>query len=328
MKLYFTLPYFTAFKWLFLLIILLSMLEFKHDKHVRIKMKESVENRRKFIKYATALPLVSMFSLSGCGGGGSSSDSSDSSSSSSSTSTTETTTETTTASSEWSSGGTSLISVDYPDDSIFDTDSTCVVSLTDETTLGPCYFQDDTGEDISTGKTGLPMQLCLQVIDSACDPLSDYIVEVWHCDTDGVYSGDTSDSDDASSFAGSFCTGGDSDAQVSTWYRGQLTTDSAGRVNFKTCFPGWYSGRTIHIHFTVRHTSGTHGVTSQFCFTDALSREICTTHSLYSARGEQDTTLASGTDTVFPSSGYDEFVLNTEQNSDGTLLAYHTIQIA
>ena len=227
----------------------------------------------------------------------------------------------------WASGGTDLITVDYPEDSIFDNSNTCKVSLTKPTTEGPCYFEDTTGEDISLGLSGLPMQLCLRVVDSNCEPLSGYTVEVWHCDTQGVYSGDTSESDDGGRFAGRFCTGGDEEAAKSTWYRGQQITDSNGRVNFKTCFPGWYRGRTIHIHFGVNDGSGSSQVISQFCFTDALAKEICTTHEHYSNRGEQDRPLAGGRDGVFPKSGYEEFIMTTEKNSDGTLLAYHTIQI-
>lgn len=226
----------------------------------------------------------------------------------------------------WAVGGTALITASYPDDSIFDAGGTCEIALTEETTLGPCYFADDTGEDISTGLTGLPMQLCLRVVDADCQPLADHVVEVWHCDTRGVYSGDTSASADASSFAGDFCTGGDDSAAQSNWYRGQLTSDASGRVNFKSCFPGWYRGRTIHIHFAVSEPGGPKRLISQFCFTDEFAREICTTHELYSDRGEQDTPLAGG-DTVFPSSGYESFVLTTQQNSDGSLLAYHTIQV-
>lgn len=229
----------------------------------------------------------------------------------------------------WSSGGTNLITVDFPSDAIFDKGSTCTVTLAEETTLGPCYFEDDTGEDISLGLTGLPMQLCLRLVDSDCQPLPDYTIEVWHCDTEGIYSGDTSESNDAGSFAGDFCTGGDDAAEQSSWYRGKLTTDSNGRVNFKTCFPGWYRGRTIHIHFAVSSDNGaSRGVISQLCFTDEFAREVCTTHEGYSARGEQDTPLAGGTDTVFPNNDYESFLLATEQNEDGTLLAYHTIQIA
>ncbi len=295
-------------------------------------MKHS-NSRREFSKLFLLLPFASTLGLAACGGGSDSSSGSTTTNTTTDTSTdttdtSEVTTDTSTNTVEWQSGGTDLITVDFPDDSIFDATTACALALTKEVTLGPCYFENSSDEDISEGKTGLPMQLCLQLIDSNCQPLSDYVIEVWHCDTQGIYSGDTSNSANASSFAGDFCTGGDSIAEQNTWYRGKLTTNSSGRVNFKTCFPGWYRGRTIHIHFTVKHSSGLYGVTSQFCFTDEFTSEICTTHELYSSRGEQDTPLSGGRDTVFPSTGYEEYILNTEQNSDGTLLAYHTIQIS
>lgn len=289
--------------------------------------------RRKLIKFTIAAPFIpiSIFGLTGCGDTTSeNNDSSNNDNSSESSNNDNSTVDTSgneSSSGSWSSGTTALITTDYPDDSIFETGNTCSLALTQETTLGPCYFEDDTGEDISLGNEGLPMQLCLRLVDSNCEPLANYIIEIWHCDTQGLYSGDTSNSANATSFAGGFCTGGDNTAGQSTWYRGQLTTDSNGRVNFRTCFPGWYNGRTIHIHFSARHSSGVYGVTSQFCFTDELTNEICTTHNLYSSRGEQDTPLSDGRDTVFPSTGYDDFLLTTQQNTDGTLLAYQTIQI-
>lgn len=228
----------------------------------------------------------------------------------------------------WKIGGTEAISVDYPDDSIFATGNSCTVSPTRPTTRGPCYFLDDTGEDISTGLPGLPMQLCLRLVDRNCQPLAQHTVEVWHCDTRGVYSGDTRESRDATRFRGRLCTAGDRAAQQSSWYRGKQVTNANGRVNFKTCFPGWYPGRTIHIHFAASDAGGRDRVISQFCFSDELARDICTTHALYRDRGEQDVPLASGRDGVFPSSGHEGFQFSTRQNPDGTLLAYHTIRLA
>ncbi|WP_426752119.1 hypothetical protein [Myxococcus sp. Y35] len=48
-------------------------------------------------------------------------------------------------------------------------------------------------------------------------------------------------------YASDFCTSGDAEARAARWFRGVQTTDANGRVNFDTCFPGWYSSRTIHI---------------------------------------------------------------------------------
>lgn len=226
----------------------------------------------------------------------------------------------------WASGGTDLITVNYPEDSIFSSES-CSTALATAATLGPCYFRDTTGEDISLGSQGLPMQLCIRLVDSSCNPLQGYRIEVWHCDADGLYSGNTSESTDKAGFNAPFCTSNNSSALNSTWFRGMLTTDSSGRVNFKTCFPGWYTGRTIHIHFAVGNASGNRIFVSQFCFKDSLAYEICTAHSRYSHRGEQDKPLSKGQDTVFPANGYEEYLLNTKQNADGTLLAYHTIKL-
>ena len=285
-------------------------------------------SRRRLLEAMVLTPAAAIV-LAACGEGdaseqatgGSSTTSSAGSGSSSASSATPST------STEWASGGTELITVDYPDDAVFATANTCEVSLTQATTEGPCYFQSDTGEDISLGKTGLPMQLCLQLVDTGCQPLAGYVVEAWHCDTRGIYSGDTSESDDSSSFAGDFCTAGDEEAEAAVFFRGQLTTDASGRVNFKTCFPGWYSGRTIHIHFAVSDPDGTTRVISQFCFADEFTEDICTNHNQYADRGVQDTTLASGSDTVFPADDYEDYELSLQQNSDGTLLGYGVIQI-
>jgi protocatechuate 3,4-dioxygenase beta subunit len=284
--------------------------------------------RRRFIQGAVLLPMAGL-TLAACGSDGDTSESGADTTDGTGSETGDATTSSTAAAATgtWASGGTDLITVGYPATSIFESSEACELPLTEATTEGPCYFSSDTGEDISQGKTGLPMQLCLQLVDTDCQPLADHVIEAWHCDTRGIYSGDTSASDDATSFAGDFCTAGDAEAEASTYFRGQLTTDAEGRVNFKTCFPGWYSGRTIHIHFAVSDGEGTTRLISQFCFDDTLAEEICTGHDLYTDRGAQDTPLSGGTDTVFPASDYEQFLLTTDQNTDGSLLGYSRIQI-
>ncbi|AJQ96250.1 intradiol ring-cleavage dioxygenase [Gynuella sunshinyii] len=298
-----------------------------------MKKLPTVLKRREVLKKTGSVLLATPFvSLVGCDQEDSDTDTtststSDSSSRSSSSSASDTTT--IDAELEWASGGTDLITVDYPDDSIFEDSGSCSLTLTERTTEGPCYLGVSESEDISEGQTGLPMMFCMQLVDENCNPLDGYLIEVWHCNTKGIYSGDTSQSDDDSTFAGDFCTDNDAEAEASVWFRGELTTDSSGRVNFKSCFPGWYSGRTIHIHFRVRQEyGGSDYMVSQFCFDDSFTEEICTTHELYKARSIQDTTLASGKDTVFPKSDYQDFLLNIAQNSDGTLLAYKRVMIS
>lgn len=224
----------------------------------------------------------------------------------------------------WASGGTASMTANFPSDSLFETAAACALSLTGQQTQGPCYFATETLDDISEGQTGLPMQLCLRLIDSRCNPLAGMEIEVWHCDVEGVYSGDTSDSSDKSSFNSSFCTGNDSTALKAKWFRGIQTTDSNGRVNFKSCFPGWYASRAIHIHFRIKNNYNDELI-SQFGFDDDFCDDICATHVDYASHGTPDTHAAR--DTVF-GSDYADYQFELSQNSDGSLLAWKTIQIS
>ena len=290
-------------------------------------------DRRKFIKQGAAIvAAMPVLGLIGCGGSGdtittggdvnnqgSAGNTGSNGSSTGGTATTEGIN-----SDNWLSGGTQAMYQNYPDSSIFEAASACVVALTPNYTEGPCYFAADVVDDISDGQAGLPCQLCLQVVDSNCQVQSGLEVEVWHCDVRGVYSGDTEGSADAGRFAGGFCTSNDSQAMQSKWFRGTQVTDSEGRVNFKTCFPGWYSSRTIHIHFRVKNNNNDE-VISQFAFAESLTTDICTLHEDYVVRGEQDTSIAS--DTVFRGDS-DTFIMDVKQNEDGSLLLYKQIQIA
>jgi protocatechuate 3,4-dioxygenase beta subunit len=68
-------------------------------------------------------------------------------------------------------------------------------------------------------------------------------------------------------------------------------TDASGRVSFQTIYPGWYTGRTVHIHFKVRTTPDSpsgYSLTSQLYFDDALTDQVHAT-APYSQKGTRDT---------------------------------------
>ena len=138
-------------------------------------------------------------------------------------------------------------------------------------------------------------------------------MDIWHCGPDGLYSGED---------ASDFCTTGAARPRAARWYRGVQTTDANGRVHFNTCFPGWYSSRTIHIHFTVRRDNQEY-VTSQFVFDDALDDEIVATQPLYNARGQRDTT--NSTDNVVSAESAAAYSFETKRMADGAMLAWKTI---
>jgi protocatechuate 3,4-dioxygenase beta subunit len=71
---------------------------------------------------------------------------------------------------------------------------------------------------------------------SACTPLAGAQVDAWHADAAGVYSDESVENTVGQSFL-----------------RGYQLRDSNGLAAFKTIFPGWYSGRTVHIHVMIRN---------------------------------------------------------------------------
>jgi protocatechuate 3,4-dioxygenase beta subunit len=106
--------------------------------------------------------------------------------------------------------------------------------------------------------------------------------------------------------------------------RGVQVTDANGKANFSTIFPGWYTGRTIHIHFTVR-VNGRDAVTSQLYFEDALSNEILA-QGEYAGRGQRDTT--NQTDGLFRSGATAaQVVFSTAKRADGVLHAWKVLSI-
>ena len=123
--------------------------------------------------------------------------------------------------------------------------SSCVVRP--EQTEGP-YFVDerlhrsDIRSDPADGRVrpGTPLALTLlisRIKAGDCQPLPGAQVDIWHCDAQGVYS-DVQDP--------GFNTIGQK------FLRGYQVTDARGEVRFVTVYPGWYPGRTVHIHFKIR----------------------------------------------------------------------------
>jgi protocatechuate 3,4-dioxygenase beta subunit len=187
--------------------------------------------------------------------------------------------------------------------------TTCVVRP--EQTEGPYYV--DTGlarSDIREKREGVPLDLTFNVsrVDegdvSACGPLAGAMVDVWHCDALGEYSGVE---DNAA---------GDFDTRGETFLRGYQLTDENGTARFTTIYPGWYQGRAVHIHFTIRDSPESqqgYEFTSQLYFDDALTDEV---HSQgpYADKGERD--LRNGEDGIFRGGG-DELLLALTPSGEG-----------
>jgi protocatechuate 3,4-dioxygenase beta subunit len=141
-------------------------------------------------------------------------------------------------------------------------------------------------------RPGVPLALAFSVSRlgaGRCSPLAGAIVDLWHCDASGVYSG-VSDP--------SF---GNTEGQK--FLRGLQTTDRNGRAAFLTIFPGWYAGRAVHLHFKVRTTAapaGAYEFTSQLFFDEGLI-DVVHAQAPYAAKGRRDT--ANKADQFYPSGG-------------------------
>lgn len=152
----------------------------------------------------------------------------------------------------------------------------CVI--TPATTEGPYYFDPKLERaDITEGRPGVATTVRLQVVDGGCRPLPGARVDLWHCDAIGQYSGYPNQ------------TGG-VDTTGQTFMRGTQFAGDDGIVEFQTVYPGWYAGRTTHMHFTVFLDEAS-VLTGQIFFPDALSQFIYERVEPYTARGAERTTL-------------------------------------
>lgn len=134
---------------------------------------------------------------------------------------------------------------------------------------------DPSDGSLQPGVTLAITMIVTQMADGTCVPLPDAQVDLWHCDYRGVYSGVN---DPAFNTVGQ------------KFLRGFQRTDAAGRATFTTIYPGWYPGRTVHIHFKIRSSAVLRPgfeFTSQFYFEDALSDRIFAADP-YAARGPRN----------------------------------------
>ena len=101
------------------------------------------------------------------------------------------------------------------------------------------------------------------------------------------------------------------------YLRGYQVTGSDGKVAFKTVYPGWYAGRTVHIHVRVRTFDGggtaTYDFLTQMFFDDALTDTVYK-QSPYSTRGTRTTRNAG--DDIYGSDGA-TLLLRVSSDGDG-----------
>ena len=151
--------------------------------------------------------------------------------------------------------------------------------LAPEQTEGPYYLEGDkVRRNVTEGRPGAPLTLKLTVIDvSTCKPVKGAAVDIWHCDAVGAYAA----------------------TEGKTFLRGIQRTDAKGVATFKTIYPGYYEGRTVHIHVKVA-LGGNVVHTGQLYFSDKVTDTVYT-RSPYSARPARTTRNAD--DSIYRNGG-------------------------
>ena len=155
--------------------------------------------------------------------------------------------------------------------------------LTPEQTQGPYYLAGEKlRRNITEGRPGTPLWLRTTVVDArTCRPIKGAVVDVWHADPAGIYSG--------------FGDG----ASNRTFMRGLQRANAKGLALFRSVYPGWYQGRTVHIHVKV-HVGGNVIHTGQLYFPDSVTDAVYR-RAPYVQRG--DRTMRNADDPIFRNGG-------------------------
>lgn len=186
--------------------------------------------------------------------------------------------------------------------------------LTPAKTEGP-YFVDerlkrsDIRVDPVTGSVQDGMKLTLRFVvvssDDDCGPVSGAQVDVWHANASGLYSDEAANGTSGHKYL-----------------RGYQITGADGVAEFVTVFPGWYSGRAIHIHFKIRKDD--YEFTSQLFFDESTIDSVLAT-SAYASRGTPDTDNSE--DNIYGSDG-SELTVALKSDGSGGLKGTFTVGLA
>ena len=165
-----------------------------------------------------------------------------------------------------------------------------VCQLSPRETAGPFPIKtpsDWVRANIISDRVGVPLMVSLTVLNknNNCQPMSDVLVDVWHCDSHGYYS----------EYGGHRWQREDFTQQH--FLRGRQKTNEHGQVSFVSIYPGWYPGRAPHIHVEVLDKNERSLLVTQIAFPHDISDAVYETNAY---QGSADTD--NGADGIFANS--------------------------
>ena len=191
-------------------------------------------------------------------------------------------------------------------------------SVTNSETEGPFPTKSPSSlvrSNIVSDRTGVPLTIGITVqnVNAGCTALQGAIVDIWHCDKDGNYS----------EYGGS----GMQPANYTSvhFLRGRQMTDTGGKVNFTSVFPGWYNGRATHIHVHVYNASGQSLLVTQIAFPEGADSAVVQVAASTGYKGMNGYTY-NANDNVFSDGTSNEMSVVSGSVSGGFSLS-HTIKV-
>ncbi len=178
---------------------------------------------------------------------------------------------------------------------------------------GPFYFDSKlVRREIAEGRPGIPIEYRLTVVGADCQPIANAAVDVWQCDSDGVYSGYPEQA------TGANTTG-------MTFLRGIQPTDARGFVRFTAIYPGWYPQRVTHLHVKI-HLPSRVVLTTNLFYPDAVNAEVYSL-SPYKSHGLNPTTVAQDVELKGDAARYKSLTMNVSRDGRGRYVGAYTFAI-
>jgi protocatechuate 3,4-dioxygenase beta subunit len=179
---------------------------------------------------------------------------------------------------------------------------------------GPFYFDPKLiREDIGEGRPGAPMEYRLKVVDASCRPIKNAAVDIWQCDSDGVYSGY------ADQATGANTTG-------LTFLRGIQRTNAEGLARFSAIYPGWYPRRVTHLHVKI-HVGSQVVLTTNLFYPDDVSAEVHA-QGPYKAHGLNPLTVAQDVELKGDTARYRTLTMDVTRAAAGRYVGSYTFGVA
>lgn len=172
-------------------------------------------------------------------------------------------------------------------------DDICILSS--KAQEGPFFFPSPERINITEDRQGKALSLKFQLINHPeCKPIQGAIVDIWHCDAEGGYSGYPAeiakDVWASSLFLLNNRAKNSDELHVdpvndNRFLRGRQSSDSEGWVAFNTILPGWYDGRVPHVHAKII-LNANEQFDTQFFFDTDLCNRIYTSVAPYDKSGK------------------------------------------